>query len=82
MDELLVQAALELVNARYPKGWGRAALRTKSGTILTSACPETKNDALSLCMEVEHAWKQTSLMRALPIRYAFFDKYLSRTLSH
>lgn len=23
MDELLVQAALELVNARYPKGWGR-----------------------------------------------------------
>ncbi|POC07046.1 cytidine deaminase [Vibrio vulnificus] len=38
---------------RYPSGWGgAAAVRTESGKILTSIAPDTKNDALSLCMEV------------------------------
>ncbi|WP_339326252.1 cytidine deaminase [Vibrio vulnificus] len=44
---------MELVNMRYPSGWGgAAAVRTESGKILTSIAPDTKNDALSLCMEV------------------------------
>ncbi|HCH4281908.1 TPA: cytidine deaminase, partial [Vibrio parahaemolyticus] len=38
---------------RYPTGWGgAAAVRTRSGKILTSVAPDVKNDALSLCMEV------------------------------
>ncbi|MFD2176013.1 cytidine deaminase [Veronia pacifica] len=49
----MYQAAVELVKTRYPRGWGgAAAVRTESGKILTSIAPDTKNDALSLCMEV------------------------------
>ena len=51
-DELYQSAALT-AEKRYPEGWaGAAAIRTDSGNILTSIAPETKNDALSLCMEV------------------------------
>ncbi|HHC6527373.1 TPA: cytidine deaminase [Vibrio parahaemolyticus] len=53
IEKDLYQAAIELVNMRYPSGWGgAAAVRTESGKILTSIAPDTKNDALSLCMEV------------------------------
>lgn len=53
MEEKLFNAAMQLMNARYPSGWGGvAALATESGKILTSVAPETKNDALALCMEV------------------------------
>ncbi|HAS6957245.1 TPA: cytidine deaminase, partial [Vibrio vulnificus] len=53
IEKELYQAAVELVNMRYPAGWGgAAAVRTESGKILTSIAPDTKNDALSLCMEV------------------------------
>ncbi|EIY6182632.1 cytidine deaminase [Vibrio parahaemolyticus] len=53
IEKELYQAAIELVNMRYPSGWGSAAaVRTESGKILTSIAPDTKNDALSLCMEV------------------------------
>ncbi|MED7818581.1 MULTISPECIES: hypothetical protein [unclassified Francisella] len=56
MDQIgknLYDAAVELIKARYPLGFGgAAAVRTKSGKILTSVAPEVKNDALSLCMEV------------------------------
>jgi cytidine deaminase len=49
----LFEAAKSLINLRYPTGWGgAAALATESGKILTSVAPDTKNDALSLCMEV------------------------------
>lgn len=49
----LFDAAKKLAESRYPKGWGgAAALLAKSGKILTSVAPDTKNDALSLCMEV------------------------------
>ena len=49
----LYDAARRLIEDRYPLGFGgAAALRTTSGKILTSVAPETKNDALSLCMEV------------------------------
>ncbi|MEZ8123879.1 cytidine deaminase [Vibrio splendidus] len=53
IERELYQAAVELVKVRYPSGWGgAAAVRTDSGKILTSIAPDTKNDALSLCMEV------------------------------
>ncbi len=53
IENTLYQAAVELVEKRYPKGaGGAAAVLTKSGKILTSIAPDTKNDALSLCMEV------------------------------
>lgn len=56
MDQIgkdLYNAAVELIKVRYPIGFGgAAAVRTKSGKILTSVAPDVKNDALSLCMEV------------------------------
>jgi cytidine deaminase len=53
MKEELFAAAKQLINSRYPTGWGgAAAIATKSGKILTSVAPDTKNDSLSLCMEV------------------------------
>jgi cytidine deaminase len=52
-DAKLFEAAKNLINLRYPTGWGgAAAIATESGKILTSIAPDTKNDALSLCMEV------------------------------
>ena len=49
----LYKAAIELIENRYPQGWGgAAAIRTESGKILTSIAPDTKNDGVSLCMEV------------------------------
>lgn len=53
MELQLLEAARSLVISRYPKGsGGAAALATETGRILTSIAPDTKNDALSLCMEV------------------------------
>ncbi|MFM2643221.1 cytidine deaminase [Vibrio chagasii] len=52
-EQELYHAAVELIKKRYPRGWGgAAAIRTETGKILTSIAPDTKNDALSLCMEV------------------------------
>ena len=52
-EQELYHAAVELIKNRYPRGWGgAAAVRTETGKILTSIAPDTKNDALSLCMEV------------------------------
>lgn len=49
----LYEAAVALVEKRYPCGWGgAAAVRLSSGVVVTSVAPDTKNDALSLCMEV------------------------------
>lgn len=53
VEKALYQAAVELIERRYPSGWGgAAAVRTASGKILTSVSPDVRNDALSLCMEV------------------------------
>ena len=53
IEQTLYTAACELIEARYPHGWGgAAAIRTESGKILTSVAPDVKNDALNLCMEV------------------------------
>lgn len=49
----LFEAAVQLIQNRYPSGWGgAAAIRTETGKILVSVAPDTKNDGLSLCMEV------------------------------
>ncbi|MDO6706002.1 cytidine deaminase [Photobacterium sp. 1_MG-2023] len=53
IEKDLYDAAIQLIQTRYPTGWGgAAAVRTASGKILTSIAPDIKNDALSLCMEV------------------------------
>ncbi|ENV10016.1 hypothetical protein F966_01188 [Acinetobacter higginsii] len=53
MEQKLFQAAKVFMESHYPKGWGGVvALATESGKILISVAPETRNDALSLCMEV------------------------------
>lgn len=49
----LYQDAVELIEKRYPTGWGgAAAVRLASGDVLTSVAPETDFDALSVCMEL------------------------------
>ena len=49
----LYNAAIDLIQNRYPEGWGgAAAVMTSTGRLLTSVAPDTKNDALALCMEV------------------------------
>lgn len=53
IEEELYNAAVSLIQTRYgSEAGGAAALRTSRGKILTSVAPETKNDSLSLCMEV------------------------------
>lgn len=53
IEKDLYDAAAQLIEKRYPTGWGgAAAVRTQSGKILTSVAPDVKNAALSLCMEV------------------------------
>ena len=53
IGETLFNAAAELIEYRYPRGWGgAAAVRTEAGQIFTSVAPDTKNDGLSLCIEV------------------------------
>ena len=53
IEQELLNSAKELIESRYPVGFGGAAsVRLKDGRILTSVAPEVENDALSLCMEV------------------------------
>ncbi|WP_109315694.1 cytidine deaminase [Pseudovibrio ascidiaceicola] len=53
IEHTLFEEAKLLIERRYPTGWsGAASIRTESGKILTSIAPDTKNDGLSLCMEV------------------------------
>ncbi|NRA18548.1 MAG: cytidine deaminase [Oceanospirillaceae bacterium] len=53
IEDELYQSVVGFIESRYPIGWGgAAAVRTESGKILISVAPETKNDALALCMEV------------------------------
>ena len=53
IEQTLYTSACELIEARYPRGWGgAAAIRTESGKILTSVAPDVKKHALNLCMEV------------------------------
>ncbi|RKD69580.1 cytidine deaminase [Sinobaca qinghaiensis] len=48
----LYKEAADLVEKKYPLGWGgAAAIRLEDGTVLTSIAPEVINAATELCME-------------------------------
>ncbi len=52
VEQQLYEAAIELIEKRYPVGWGgAAAMYTESGVILTSVAPEVINASTELCME-------------------------------
>lgn len=53
LETKLYNSAKDLIENRYPMGWGgAAAIALENGQILTSVAPEVHNNALSLCMEV------------------------------
>ncbi|MBD8025061.1 cytidine deaminase [Ureibacillus sp. Re31] len=50
--EKLYQAAIDLIEKRYPSGWGgAAAMYTENGQILTSVAPDVINASTELCIE-------------------------------
>ncbi|UOY89442.1 cytidine deaminase [Bacillus glycinifermentans] len=52
VEQTLYAAAVELINTRYPSGWGgAAAMYTEDGKILTSVAPEVINASTELCIE-------------------------------
>jgi cytidine deaminase len=52
IEQQLYKATIELIEKRYPTGWGgAAAIGLEDGTILTSIAPEVINDSTNLCME-------------------------------
>lgn len=52
IGQKLYQAAIELIEKRYPIGWGgAAAMYTEDGKILTSVAPEVINAGTELCIE-------------------------------
>ncbi|WP_407370636.1 cytidine deaminase [Carnobacterium sp.] len=52
IEETIYQAAILLIEKRYPKGWGgAAAMYTKNNQILTSVSPDVLNASTELCME-------------------------------
>lgn len=52
IEQKLYDSAVELIQRRYPNGWGgAAAMNTKGGRILTSVAPEVLTDQTNLCIE-------------------------------
>ena len=52
IEQQLFEAAKELIEMRYPNGWGgAAAMATDDGRILTSVAPEVVNASTELCIE-------------------------------
>ncbi|MFD1928776.1 cytidine deaminase [Sporosarcina siberiensis] len=52
IEKQLYQAAIELIEKRYPTGWGgAAAIYTESEEVLTSIAPEVINASTELCIE-------------------------------
>lgn len=52
VEKKLYDAAVDLIEKRYPYGWGgAAAMYTKDGSILTSTAPEVINASTELCIE-------------------------------
>lgn len=52
IEQKLFQAAVELIERRYPIGWGgAAAMFTENGQILTSVSPDVINASTELCIE-------------------------------
>ncbi len=53
IEEKMFQLATELIEKRYPTGWGGAAvIRTKEDHYFTSVAIETANGSAVLCIEV------------------------------
>ncbi|MDQ0205702.1 cytidine deaminase [Alkalicoccobacillus murimartini] len=52
LERKLFEAVMELIEKRYPSGWGgAAAVALEDGSILTSIAPEVINASTELCME-------------------------------
>lgn len=52
IEQQLFEAAKELIETRYPNGWGgAAAMAIDGGRILTSVAPEVVNASTELCIE-------------------------------
>ncbi|GAA0449673.1 cytidine deaminase [Alkalibacillus silvisoli] len=52
IEQKLYQAAIEMIEKRYPSGWGgAAAMYTEDGLILTSVSPDVINASTELCIE-------------------------------
>ncbi|WAH35882.1 cytidine deaminase [Alicyclobacillus dauci] len=52
IEQKLFESAVELIQKRYPSGWGgAAAMYTKGGHILTSVAPDVIVASTELCME-------------------------------
>lgn len=53
VENIMLQKAKELIEKRYPTGWGGAAvIHTAKDNYFTSVAIETANSAASLCIEV------------------------------
>lgn len=52
IERKLYQTAIDLLERRYPSGWGgAAAMYTEDGQILTSVAPDVINASTELCIE-------------------------------
>ena len=52
VEQMIYKAATDLIEKRYPIGWGGAsAMYTEDGVILTSISPDVINASTELCME-------------------------------
>lgn len=52
VHQKLYNAATDLIDERYPAGWGgAAAVYTVTGRVLTSVAPEVINASTELCIE-------------------------------
>ena len=53
VENKMLQIAKDLIETRYPKGWGGAAvIHTQKDHYFSSVSIETANGAASLCIEV------------------------------
>ena len=53
IEQQLYEAAKDLIEQRYPVGWGgAAAIYTEAGDILTSVAPDVINASTELCIEM------------------------------
>ena len=52
IEKEMYRRAVELIETRYPKGWGGAGVvHTSKGSYFTSVCLETFNASAELCIE-------------------------------
>ena len=52
IEQKMFDTAVELINKRYPKGWGGAGvIRTEDDMYFTSIWLDTINDSVSICIE-------------------------------